>query len=230
MPPTVTVGSGPVYSTWWTDNCAGNYNACDPYTVVNLANLYNLLSTSSPLLLTIRETMPYNFGCSGFAVPFATAEYTNVDGGGAGLMGPYIPLADYVPVGSLLKTGNQITSSTLPSQSYCGVLATPSPANLPVYPAYNNPSIAVSGSYAGETNWPQQYWPTSGFGSSSQALLLNCLGTSASTTPPPNDPTEIYFVATQRATQTILKSGCSQSDYAATNPCTQVVAQSPQET
>jgi hypothetical protein len=51
-------------------------------------------TSCNPLLLTIRNTLPNTstFPCSGQAVPYSTAEYTDA----GGLMGPYVPQVDYV--------------------------------------------------------------------------------------------------------------------------------------
>lgn len=242
VPPTDTYNTKSYYSVWWPDNCAGNYRNCDPYTVVDLSRFTGSFSDRAgvPLLLTIRNTLPTNFACSGAAVPFSTAEYTNVDGNGGGLMGPYAPLVDYPVASALQQTPAPLTASSLPSAGTCGTLTGLGghANNQPIYPSFNSPSIVASqggnGPYYGSLNWPTQYWPSSGFGSSSQELLLTCpAAVSPITTPPSNDQTEIYFAATQRTTLTINEPGneCGQS-YSpnSVNPCTQIVAQSAQET
>ena len=48
------------------------------------------------------------------------AEYTNEDGNGGGLMGPYVPLVDYVDAYSLPQPAG--VPPSLPSASSCGVL------------------------------------------------------------------------------------------------------------
>ena len=233
MPAVATVASTSktYYSTWWPNNCAGNYTACDPYTVVDLSRFNKLFGAKSgvPLLLTLRNTMAASsFTCSGSAVPFSTAEYTNVDGNGGGLMGPYIPLVDYPVASNIPQKPAPLTAASLPSAAACGNFVS---SKGPIFPLFNSPSFSASaggkGPYYGSLNWPVQYWPTqTGDASSTQELLLNC----GAGTP---DTTEIYFAASERTTQSIRQTNnaCGKSYTApSTNPCTQIVAQSAQET
>ena len=193
-------------------NAKDNYSVwkINGYTVLDLS-LLNSFTTQYPLLLTIRNTLPAGtFGCSGAAVPFSTAEYTNVDGNGGGLMGPYVPLVDYVDPNTLPTTAPILTSSSLPSAASCGAL----PGTLP---GFNNPSLS-----AAQIDWPNQSWPSSG---SQTPPNLYCSGSSAITP-------QIYFVATQFPTPAVDHSpacGSPTTDGEA-NPCTQVIAQSPQTT
>jgi hypothetical protein len=83
-------------------NDSGTYSVwqVDGYTVLDMSqfNLFQNVVCSTtgstttcnhPLLMQIRNTLPSStFGCSGAAVPFSTAEYTDA----GGLMGPYVPL------------------------------------------------------------------------------------------------------------------------------------------
>jgi len=165
-----------------------------------------------PLLLTVRNTLPNMsssnpFKCSGAAVPFATAVYTNVDGNGATLMGPYVPLVDYVDPNSLPQTPPPLTTLPLPSATYCGVL----PANA--LPGQNAPSPNQP------LDWPTQSWPTS---PGPTWPPLNCSPGSA------GSPT-IDFVATQFPTP-VDTSSVAQNCGATPNNCSQIVVQSPQTT
>src|SRR5580658_9508293 len=70
------------------------------------------VACSSPLILTVRSTMPAStFTSSAFSVPYSTAEYTDSDGNGAGFMGPYAPQVDYAPVGAFSNTSPTCTPS-----------------------------------------------------------------------------------------------------------------------
>jgi hypothetical protein len=109
------------------------------YTVLDLSQFTSsacptsCFSTGQDLQIILRNTLPNTqataqpvaFKCSGQAVPFYTAEYTNVDSNGAGLMGPYAPLVSYQVISSL--PGQAVTPS-LPPVSKCGVRPTTPPA------------------------------------------------------------------------------------------------------
>lgn len=119
------------YFTAWVNTFSGGA-AADPYAILDLTQFGDFYSStpgdnnaacspavspatgivcSSNLVLTLRSTMlgTDDNGCSVFAVPYNTAEYTNYKGSdgysGGGFMGPYAPLLDYPPVGSLSYTG-----------------------------------------------------------------------------------------------------------------------------
>ena len=227
-PPTPTGSSGSAYSVWWVNG----------YTVLDLSQFTQFtqnvcsssLGTCLPLLVNIRNTLPSTvqgtlpaaFNCSGAAVPFSTAVYTNLNGTtGSSLMGPYVPLVDYPnPFAQNFSTHADTSSSNLPSATYCGQLPTSGP------PSPNSPALASpTGSGCNPcVNYPTQYWPQPG------------------TTSPPNlvcgpasspQPTGIYFVATQRTSLAPPgpqgQGGCAFVPPSGTNnPCTQIVAQSPQ--
>ncbi|MGO4885120.1 MAG: hypothetical protein ACLP59_30505 [Bryobacteraceae bacterium] len=163
-----------------------------------------------------------SFACPASAVPFSTVEYTNVDGAGGGLMGPYAPLVDYVDP----SNGNYLPTSgpgvpELPAEASCGVL---SYNGTPIYPLYNNPTGNGSGS--GQLLWPQQYWPgwgTNTTGSNPITYELNCPTSTVGV-----NTTKIYYATTQRVTEAApLYSTCAKVSNS--NPCTQIVPQSPQE-
>lgn len=180
------------------------------YTVLDLSQL-STFSTTYPLLLTVRNTLPATtFACSGVAVPFSTAEYTNVDGNGGGLMGPYIPLIDYVDPNSLPTTAPVLASSDLPSAASCGVL----PA---VRPGLNSPNLSEN-----PVDWPNQSWPLAG---NQSPPYLNCTGNTASAP-------EIYFVATQFPTPALEYNSSCSSPPTPQQPsvCNQIIVQTPQST
>jgi hypothetical protein len=116
----VTGGVQPVLSP--NTNASYSVWQVQGYTVVDLSQFSAAgFTTSFPLLLSIRNTLPSStFGCSGAAVPFSMAEYTNADGNGGGLMGPYVPLVDYVDPNNLPQPAG--VPPSLPSASSCGVL------------------------------------------------------------------------------------------------------------
>jgi hypothetical protein len=174
------------------------------YTVLDLSQFYAAgFSTSLPLLLSIRNTLPGStFGCSGAAIPFSMAEYTNADGNGGGLMGPYVPLVDYIDPNNLPQPAGVLS---LPSASSCGLL----PSNAT--PSLNNPTGE------NQLNFPQQYWPSSPIDS------LNC-GAVTALLP------EIYFAATQFATPATTQFGQSCANATQPNPCNQIIEQTPQTT
>ena len=199
----VTGGVQPVLSP----NTFASYSVwqIQGYTVVDLSQFSDAgFTTSFPLLLSLRDTLPSGtFGCSGMAVPFSMAEYTNEDGNGGGLMGPYVPLADYVDAYSLPQPAG--VPPSLPSASSCGVL----PNNGS--PSFNSPTSQ------NQLDFPQQYWPPSA------TYSLNC-GTVAAASP------QIYFAATQFATPATTEFGQSCNTAAQPNPCNQIVEQSLQTT
>ncbi|HUE03542.1 MAG TPA: hypothetical protein VMR62_28555 [Bryobacteraceae bacterium] len=185
------------------------------YTYVDLTQ-FSTFSTSYPLQITIRNTLPAStFQCSGAAVPFATAEYTNADSNGGGLMGPYVPLVDYIAPGQVIQPAPTITAANLPSASSCGLLLPPNTVNT--YPLTNGagPSNALT--------WPIQYWPSS----STLPPYLNC-GTTSNNLP----TTQIDFVATQFPIPVddsgIAGSPAGCNSAISSNNCSQIVAQSTQ--
>ncbi len=189
MTSAITAGVQPV-----TVNPSGsviNYSAwtVNGYNVMNLSNFTGhgggpAFSTGYPLTMVIRNTLPGNgFACSGFSVPYFTAEYTT----GGGMMGPYVPLVDYVDPNDTTILPHSAPSSTsgLPSAGACGLL----PAKVPAGngPLYLSSTTLDCGSGSNCTNWPNQSWPGVTGGVSPP---LVCSGAS------PNTP-QIDFVATQ---------------------------------
>jgi hypothetical protein len=209
----------PTYSAWTVNG----------YTVLDLTQFTSFNTASaSPLLLAIRNTLPSSgFNCSAASVPFSTAEYTNADGNGAGLMGPFVPLVDYIDP-FYLKGTKAPTQFALPDYHYCGV--PPSTA-----PALNAPSLSPAPNYnctsAGQfcLDWPNQFWQSN---TTNTSPNLNCPITST----PQEPPTAIYFVATQFPTPALTwatdnSENCAGPDSAQQpNPCNQIVVQSPQTT
>jgi len=175
------------------------------YTVLDLSQFSDAgFTTNDPLLLAIRNTLPSStFGCSGMAVPFSMAEYTNEDGNGGGLMGPYVPLVDYVDANNLAQPAG--VPPRLPSANSCGVL----PNNGS--PSFNSPT------QQNQLNFPEQYWP------SSATYSLNC-GTVTALQP------QIYFAATQFPTPATTEFGQSCKTATQPNPCNQIIEQSAQTT
>jgi hypothetical protein len=175
------------------------------YTVVDLSQFSAAgFTTSDPMLISIRNTLPSStFGCSGAAVPFSTAEYTNADGNGGGLMGPYVPLVDYVDPNNLARPAGVPWS--LPSANSCGVF----PNNGA--PSFNSPNGVAP------LDFPQQYWP------SSAIYGLSC-GTVGAL------PPQIYFAATQFPTPATTEFGQSCKTATQPNPCNQIIEQSAQTT
>jgi hypothetical protein len=204
-------------------NSSGNYSVWKTsggYTVLDLTQLgayAGAYPTIYPLFVTIRNTLQSNtFNCSGSAVPFATATYTNVDGAGATLMGPYVPLVDYVDPSNTSDTGLPPQASSqqiqLANESYCGVLP---PA---VFPGQNAPTTSVP------LDWPKQTWPTTSGG----LPALNC----TTATLPASLPTStdyVELVATQFPSP-VDTTGGPQNCGNASNSCTQVIEQSTQTT
>ncbi|HUO28929.1 MAG TPA: hypothetical protein VMU80_06920 [Bryobacteraceae bacterium] len=205
QPPGANPGTFLPYYSVWTVN---------GYTVLDLTQFANAgFSTGNALLITLRNTMAApTFACAGSAVPYSTAEYTNVDSAGGGLMGPYVPLVDYVDP----SNGNYLPQSgapipQLPSAASCGVLTNNSGS---IFPSLNNPTL--NGTGTPPTNWPQLYWP--GWASNSTTTyLLNC--TQAS-----EPAAHIYYVASQRVTEAV-----GQNCATLPNNCTKIIPESPQE-
>jgi hypothetical protein len=125
------------------------------YTVLDLSQFVGITGSAafSPLQdlqFLIRETLPNtNFSCSVQQVPFFATEYTNVNGNVEGLMGPYLPRVDYVPLaqGAGLPEPALTHSAQLPSELYCADLP---PAAMPNSPSSSN-----------QVTWPT-YWPGTG--------------------------------------------------------------------
>ncbi len=157
----------------------GNYSVwqVNGYAVLDLsqfpafAGVCSGATCSLPLLIGIRDTLPgAGFQCSGAAVPFGTALYTNIQGTGSNLMGPYIPLVDYLDP-NLLPA--QAGAPVLPSAAYCGILPDTNPGTTPL---------------GKSVMYPTQYWPGACTGA------LNCTAQPAAAQP------TITFVSTQRTT------------------------------
>jgi hypothetical protein len=174
IPVTTTNGGSTVFSVYLDNG----------YTVLDLSQISGF-NTTNPLQLVVRNTLPNtaNFSCSGQAVPYSTALYTNVlnEGRptGSNLMGPYIPLIDYPTLSSLPGTADT-SSSKLPSASYCGLSNIPGPPFLTPATALSLTSDPVE-----EVQWPT-YWPAS----SPSTQNLYCTGSVVQ----PTFPT-IYFAA-----------------------------------
>jgi len=201
------------YYTAWTTS--GGYNVLDLNGFTS--GLANPFSTSYPLLMTLRENLPAgNFYCSGAAVPFSTAEYI----GAGGLLGPYIPLVDYVnpndqgtDVYALPTTPPTLAQLPLPSGSNCST----GPSLPLTYPGVNAPTATS------EIIWPNQSWPNQ----TGASLPLDC-GSSSAGSP------QIDFVATQYPTP-VDDSTYSGSPTNCTlafvdNNCSQIIAESLQYT
>ena len=191
------------YSAWTTTN---------GYTVLDLTQFTGTygFSNSNALLFTLRNTLPNSsFNCSGSAVPYNTAVYTNVDTDGAGLMGPYVPLVDFVDPNntSIMNSTTQAPTGALPNAAYCGVVPTGAPSvNAPT------PSHPV--------DFPMQYWSET----STMPPDLYC-----PTTAPDESSTQIYFVATQYTTPAVTEFGTTACT-STSNSCSQIVVQSTQTT
>jgi len=204
------------YSAWTTASSHAGYNVVDMngFTAMNNPNFPYPFSTIYPLLLTIRENLPAsNFYCSGAVVPFSTAEYI----GAGGLLGPYVPLVDYLnpddqtgDAYSLPASPPSLTQLPLPSGSNCttGV-------SLPLSrPSLNAPTVSQP------LDWPSQSWPGG-------SRALNCGMSSA-------DSPQIDFVATQFPTPVDdsfysgSPSNCNTTF--ADNSCSQIIAQALQYT
>ncbi len=133
-----------------------------------------------------------------------------MDGAGGGLMGPYVPLVDYVdPNNQVYLPPSGAPIPALPAASSCGAL---SYNGTPIFPAVNNPSISGGGN--GPLNWPQTYWP--GWGTVANELVCG-----SQSSEPSN---QIYYAATQRITEAVNK-GCN----SVPNTCTDAIPESPQE-
>src|SRR5450755_403953 len=217
QPPTST-GVQPYFSVWSVNNgtVLGSgrciYPKCDVTTLLDLTQFPSFttaFNSGVPILMTIRNSMPSNsFACSGSAVPFSTAEYTNltVDGKqtGSGLMGPYVPLVDYPDIAQLSPAPPSLIAANLPPESLCGTLNAAYPSFTPSSPPLN---------------WPTQYWP------SSPTYPLVC-------GPALDNPPAIYFVGTQFTTPASAyesTNGVNCVTSTQPNPCNQVIVQSPQQ-
>jgi hypothetical protein len=160
--------------------------------------------TTYPLLVTLRNTLPgATFYCSGAAVPFSTAEYTNADGNGGGLMGPYVPLVDYVDPNYLPQSA---PPTNLPAESSCGVLPS-------AQPGFNSPTLS------NQVDFPNQYWSST---APATPPNLYCPASQSSAS-----STAIYFVATQFPTPALTEFGAA-ACLTQPNSCSQIVVQSPQ--
>lgn len=224
----VPVNTPNLYTLWSVNNC-GNNGTCDTYTLLDLTQLpafspFLNQNPAVPLLMTIRNTMPAaTFPCSGAAVPYATAEFTNIDGKGGGLMGPYAPLVDYPNFQQLSPAPPPLTAANLPAENTCGLLNNPV-TGAPGIPSLNSPGIGTTGT--GPLNWPVQYWPTSGVANTGNTYLLQCTGGTLAFQP------QIDLVATQfpvpvndPAAYPAGPQGCNAPPY----NCSQIVAQAQQE-
>jgi hypothetical protein len=182
-------------------------NASNYYTYLGLSK-FPAFNNQNPLQLVIRTTLPNtsasaSFGCSGFAVPFNTAEYTNTTNG-AGLMGPYVPLVDYVNIQTGLPSQANTSSSNLPSASSCG--------QIPGGPTLNGSAGTLS--YPTEvTQWPT-YWTSTAYPA---PLSLTC-GTQ---TP----PSPSFYFATSQWPYSVEASNSSLECTVAWAKCTSATAQ-----
>lgn len=178
-------------------------NASTGYTYLDLSKFG--IHLRRPLQLVIRTTLPSaSFPCSGQAIPFCTAEYTN-SSNGAGLMGPYVPLVDYYPIASLPATANT-SSQNLPSAGNCGT--------IPNYSAQRNGSGSTISYPSSVVQWPT-YWPSTAYPA---PLSLAC-GTQSTATP------TIRYVTTQWPFSTVASQQNPACTAAFAN-CTNVVSQS----
>jgi len=214
-----TTGAAPVsssssaYTVWYI----GGYTVLD----LNPFLPANFFTSSDALILTLRNTMANTtpgsaFQCSGASVPFSTAVYTNVDGNGGTLMGPYLPVVDYANP----NDQNPGDPGYVPLQADTSAMNLPSPAScgqLPNgLPTPNSPGL--TGNQCGPcVAWPQQYWPSS----TAVPPYLAC-GVQST------DSTKIGFVATQFTT--IARAGVNVLGTVVpctspSNPCTQINAQ-----
>ncbi len=202
---------GGLYSAWVVDG----------YNVVNV-HAFSSFDNSVPLLMTLRNTMPAGFNCSGAAVPFFTAEYT----ASGGMMGPFLPPVDFVDPTTL--TSPPGTTSGLPPASAC--------ATIPdLLTSGNGPLSLNSTTYDCESpskcvTWPGQTWPEDDDAYPTSPALVCCSTTPAGTP-------QINFVATQfpvplDASNTTLYPSSLQDCYepfaSQTSPCSQIVYQSMQ--
>jgi hypothetical protein len=166
-----------------------------------------------PLLIELRNTLPSGtFTSSGAAVPFNTAEYTNADGAGGGLMGPYVPLVDYVDANDPSLPPSGAPSFSLPAST--SLPLTPPNLNAPAL----SPNDDCTSAGKSCVNFPNQYWSST----STQPPNLYC------PTGAPTEPeTAIYFVATQFPTPALTYFPPDQTP-CASQPgyCSQIVAAS----
>jgi hypothetical protein len=194
----------------------GNYSvwSVNGYTVLDLSQ-FSAFNTNVcpagtcvlPLLLNIRNTLPSaGFNCSGTSVPFDTAVYTNINGTGSNLMGPYVPLVDYRNP----NDQNQNDPYYLPAQAGIGGL--PPVGYCGRLPGTTNPGTTP---YGVSVNFPTQFWPGAATGA------LNCTSVPTATKP------AITFISTQRTTTAAVSDVTSCTE--PSDPCTQIVAQKPQD-
>jgi len=217
-PITTGTGSQSLYSAWSVQGASGAYTVLDLTQFPSFQNVCSAgggFACSEALLLNIRNTLPNmaagaSFPCSGAAVPFSTAEYTPA----GGLMGPYVPLVDYVDPSTLSPAGPALPLN-LPPSSACGVL----PTGTSAAPNVNVPTSSD------QENFPQQYWSSS---AGAAPPYLSCPG-GLQTTPQP----EVYFAATQYtvpATTYESDNGVNCATDAPHNPCDQLIFQEAQTT
>ncbi len=254
----------PYYTAWVNTTTLNGQPYGDPDVVVDLTKFGDFFSATPgdtnavcappatgsgyvcnyPLILTFRSTMlgpdPNNlnqpFQCSGYSVPYNTAECTNYTDtssiAGGGFMGPYVPLVDYPLVGSLMNPtqhGCGDSCNVLPPPPVLQAVNLPAEDSCGLFPTdtSGNPILALGNGAQNGTQalFPTQYWPTGG---TTTPPNLNCPASNPSgskVTP------SIDFVATQFTTQvqsTSQDSGgaCAHPDTSNnTNPCIQVIQQ-----
>jgi hypothetical protein len=162
------------------------------YTVLDLSQFLSPIATrldadpvpfnpGEDMQLIIRNTLPYSaFNCSGQSVPYNTEVYTNVDQAGATLMGPYLPLVDYVdPTNTdVLAQPANTQASDLPDPNDCGIIPSP--------PYSNGQDLSLSTPLTAQ--WPT-YWPNGPAAATTQ--LLNCSTNQSGASP------AVYFAASQ---------------------------------
>jgi hypothetical protein len=169
-------------------------------------------TTSQDLLIEMRTTLPntssgYSFPCSGAAVPYSTAEYTSL--GGGGMMGPFAPyVISWAPGNSPVNYPNPNLPTTT---QYCGDPGTAGP--LLTNPIGNGT----------QGDFPRQYWPT-GSNTGAANLTLNCPTSPSSSTSTPS----IQYVSTQAPNAVDYTGGPTNCTTPTT--CNQVILQSTERT
>jgi hypothetical protein len=250
--------TAPYYTAWMNTVHQGSATGPvvgDPYVVLDLTQFGDFWDTNhnndlnsvctlnngsvqcnSPLILTLRSTMPTSsFTCSAFNVPYSTAEYTNYNSQGGGFMGPYVPLVDYVAVGSLTNAtqancgnGGLACPAQLPPPPALGSTDLPSASSCPNFPASVFP-LNNGASSANQAQFPVQYWPNTN-GGTTAAPNLSCPAITADTS---KFQPQIDFVATQFTMQ-VRQLGepanttpFCQNQYtgAGSNTCVQIIEQ-----